>query len=247
MKIAAALATLTALFATSAMAADMAVKAPPPAPLPAATWTGCYAGGNIGAGWQRNDPVDPTDPVDLGTTVAGFIGGGQVGCDYQWSSNLVVGIQGMFDGSDVAGSHILPFAYSGDSSEKMTFRTDWIGTLTGRLGYTVLPQALLYFKAGAAWTHTKYTDEDPSGVLLPPYVGQVSAIREGWIVGAGLEYAFRPNWSAFLEYDFIGLGSPYLAFNYNCGAACGFSNPYFYKETQNLQSVLLGVNYRFGR
>jgi outer membrane immunogenic protein len=38
-------------FSSAALAADMAVKAPPPAPAPVYTWTGFYAGLNVGYGW----------------------------------------------------------------------------------------------------------------------------------------------------------------------------------------------------
>jgi outer membrane immunogenic protein len=50
-------AALIAMFAGSAMAADMPVKAPvlkaPPPPPVVYNWTGCYIGGNVGGGWAR--------------------------------------------------------------------------------------------------------------------------------------------------------------------------------------------------
>src|ERR1019366_7687516 len=80
-----------------AFAADipvrMPVKAPAAAPAPAFSWSGCYLGGHVGAGWGRKDISEPKEQffqffatanspisVDTGT---GFVGGGQVGCDYQ--------------------------------------------------------------------------------------------------------------------------------------------------------------------
>ena len=76
----------------------MPTKAPVAAPI-RPVWTGCYVGGNIGYGRARHtyglDPVNPfiTAPDQ---TVAGVVGGGQLGCDYQFDP-FVVGIQGMFD------------------------------------------------------------------------------------------------------------------------------------------------------
>ena len=239
-----------ALIGTSALAADL-----PPTPMykaPAATpiysWTGCYIGANAGYGWQRNSPSDPLTPgLSVGSdTGTGFVGGGQFGCDYQLSDRWVVGLQGMFDGAAVNGSHMVPVAYAGDAAEQMTFKSNWLATVTGRIGYAVLPQTLLYLKGGAAWVHTNYTDVDPSGVTYVPFAGQASATLNGWTAGVGAEYAFRPNWSVLLEYDYIGLGTHSAAFTYNCGTGCGFGNPYLYRETHNFQMVLVGLNYRFG-
>jgi outer membrane immunogenic protein len=217
---------------------------------PGYTWTGCYIGGNIGYGWQKatSTDVEPgtPPPLDAGSDAGtGVVGGGQVGCDYQFATNWVVGIQGMFDWAGVAGSHIVPFSYGGDNTETFTTKTDWVGTLTARIGYIVIPQALLYFKGGAAWVKSKYSDTDPSGTIYVPYSGQASAIRTGWTIGGGVEYLLKPDWSVFVEYNYIDLGDKSLGFAYDCGAGCGFNNPYHYSEKQNLQTILIGLNYRF--
>jgi outer membrane immunogenic protein len=107
--------------AAVASAADMRVKAPAykaPPPIAGYNWTGCYIGGNVGYGWQRTTSTDvepnAPPPFDAGTgTGTGIVGGGQVGCDYQFASSWVFGIQGMFDGAGVDGSHIVPFSYAG--------------------------------------------------------------------------------------------------------------------------------------
>jgi outer membrane immunogenic protein len=238
----------------AASAADLPrpyTKAPPMVPV-VSSWTGCYVGGNIGGGWQRTGATD-VDPANAGAfsdagrdTGNGVVGGGQVGCDYQFASNWVVGVQGMFDGSGVKGSHSAPFAYAGDNTEFFSARTDWFGTLTARIGYAVMPQALLYLKGGVAWVHTNYSDDDSSGTVFVPYAGQVSSTRTGWTIGGGGEYLLSRNWSLFAEYNYIGLGSKTLAYTYSCGAGCGFDDPYFFSEKQNLQTVIVGLNYRFG-
>ncbi|HEY1979845.1 MAG TPA: outer membrane beta-barrel protein [Xanthobacteraceae bacterium] len=238
-----------AICGTPANAADMPIKARPLPTAPVSSWTGCYAGGNIGAGWQRTstrdaEPLTPP-PLDTGAdTGTGVVGGGQIGCDAQVAPNWVVGIQGMFDGADINGSHVAPFAYALDTTERFSAKADWLATLTGRIGYAVLPQALLYIKGGAAWVRDHYSDVDPTPAV--PYVGVANATRTGWTLGGGSEYLLGRNWSVFAEYDYIGLGSDTLPFTYNCGAGCGFNNPYHYSEKQNLQTVLVGLNYRIG-
>ena len=244
----------TAVLAVPALAADLPARTYTKAPIamaPVATWTGCYVGGNIGGGWQKTSATDvgpdiPTATADAGTdTGTGVVGGGQIGCDYQFASNWVVGVQGMFDGAGVKGSHLASSAYAGDNTETFSTKTNWFATLTGRLGYAITPQALLYAKGGVAFVNENYTDTDPAAV--PPFAGQGSTNRTGWTVGGGGEYKFSPNWSVFAEYNYIGLGTKTSNYSYNCGSGCpGFVNPYPYAEKQNLQTVLVGVNYRWG-
>jgi outer membrane immunogenic protein len=69
--------------------------------------SGCYIGGNIGWGWGRDTVSIP----NLGETTGvpelsgvalpsvtgdtkGVLGGGQVGCNYQFAPNWVIGIEG---------------------------------------------------------------------------------------------------------------------------------------------------------
>jgi outer membrane immunogenic protein len=89
-RLATAIATI-ALVGTSAFAADMAVKAPPPAPAPVYSWTGWYGGGNVGYGWGQNQSVDFSDvpgplvsasvgiPAAVSFNASGALGGFQLG------------------------------------------------------------------------------------------------------------------------------------------------------------------------
>ena len=129
----------------SAFAADMAVKARPVvAPVVVYNWSGCYIGGNVGGGWARTaqdrsaivnvGPLNPTVPYGS-SDGSDFIGGGQIGCDYQFAGNWVIGIQGMYDYARVNSSHFLT-AFPAFRSD---IRTKDIWTVTGRLGYLFTP------------------------------------------------------------------------------------------------------------
>ena len=67
-----------------ASATDLALPArpyykAPPAPL-LFSWTGCYIGGHVGAGWDTKTTW--TDAFDNASySIAGVIGGAQGGCD----------------------------------------------------------------------------------------------------------------------------------------------------------------------
>lgn len=245
------------VFSHAANAADLPRKAPAyaPPPAPVVTWPGCYIGGNVGYGWGKNQVTDfiTVPGFDVGSeTGTGVVGGGQIGCDYQFAgTGFVVGIQGMFDGSGVKGSLRpngagLPLAQNPvgfTANEILEFKTEWFATLTGRIGYSVQPQTLVYLKGGVAWAHNKFSDGDLN--LALPYFGEATATRSGWTIGGGFEYAFLRNWSLFVEYNFIDLGSRHFIVNYVTSNP-GIANPYGYDVKQNLQTVLFGVNYRFG-
>jgi opacity protein-like surface antigen len=89
-----------------AFAADLPPPmAPPPrAPamyvpvVPLYIWTGFYIGGNVGAGWNSTGSITDTFGSTFGTTTnTSFLGGGQVGVNYEFGGGVVVGAEAMFD------------------------------------------------------------------------------------------------------------------------------------------------------
>ncbi len=240
-RLACAAATLAA-FAGAATAADLGRRAPAPyqpapPPPPVFTWTGCYIGGNIGGGWASKSSTDVAGAVtgvvgaDLGShTADGFIGGGQIGCDYQ-AGFWVVGVQGMFEGSNMKGSN-------NDPSGLFVVNTSipWFATVTGRIGFTASPAVLVYAKGGGAWVRDDYTLSSVAGTTL----ATANPTPSGWTVGGGVEWSFAGNWSAFAEYNYLDFGTPGVTFT---PAAAGPTFPINIK--QNINSFMVGLNYRF--
>jgi outer membrane immunogenic protein len=234
---------LALISARPGLAADLPTRMPvkaAPAPVRVFSWTGCYLGGHVGWGWGRKTFTDTPDgflvsdlvgsmsSVDVDTN--GFLGGGQVGCDYQFATNWVVGVEGNFSWADISGSATFPNI----ALDFSTFhaKTDWLASGTGRLGYA-WDRWLVYAKGGAAWAHDKYTVD---------YLGTwaASETRSGWTVGGGLEWAFADNWSAKLEYQFYDFGSKDVTFINAATSGSGVEN-----VKQQIQTVKLGLNYRF--
>ncbi|MGA7098872.1 MAG: hypothetical protein WB019_01225 [Pseudolabrys sp.] len=58
------------------------------------TWT-CYIGGNVGGAFGDASASFPGGEVS--TNGSGFAGGGQIGCDYQFTGGWVVDIRNMYD------------------------------------------------------------------------------------------------------------------------------------------------------
>jgi len=237
----AGMASAALLAVGSAEAADLGVrpsyKAPPPVAAPVQfTWTGCHIGAHIGGGWGTKQWEDQGDDISDNTsyTTNGFLGGGQIGCDYQWGGPIVFGIEGSISGTDLKGTGVQPF-----EPEQATISTkiDWLATLTGRVGFTV-DRALIYAKGGVAWAREKHTvtefSEDGSDAQT------LATTRTGGLFGAGIEYAFLPNWSAKLEYNFMDFGHKSFLFT---ELAEGGASPVSVK--QQLHTITFGVNYRF--
>lgn len=218
------------LAATSSFAADLPArtytKAPAPVYAPVYNWTGFYIGGHIGAAFGGDDGFD-TNIVGLTGTSrdAAFLGGGQIGADYQFSPNWVLGIEGQI--SALTDNERTFTAPTGDFIRD---RSDWLASVTGRLGYTWGP-GMLYVKGGVAF-------RDDSGLGVTAGFAPAATDKEstGWTIGGGLEYMFAPAWSAKVEYQYYDFGTTNVVTNAGLGALS-------YKD--DIHTVKVGVNYHF--
>lgn len=199
-------------FATAASAADMPArnytKAPPM--VAAYNWTGFYLGVNAGYGW-----------VNTGGNPGGFVGGGQIG--YNWQaigSPLVLGLEADLQGADIDQTETI----GGISS---TTRVKAFGTVRGRIGYA-FDRAMIYATGGWAYTRTSLDLSGPGGSISS------SDWSSGWTLGGGLEYAFMGPWSAKLEYLYVDSGDVTLTL-----AGVPVTGKY------DMSVVRAGLNYRF--
>jgi len=154
--------------------------------------------------------------------VNGFLGGGQVGFNYQ-VGQFVFGVEGDFTGTGIKG---------GVNALGATFNNtvNWTSTVTGRAGLA-FDRWLVYGKGGVAWAGDKFSTNRYSA-----FSSEITDTRIGWTVGGGVEYAFAPQWSAKVEYNFMDFGTKSYSF------APGFSTDI----DQKVQEVKVGVNYKFG-
>jgi outer membrane immunogenic protein len=237
------LATSALVIAGPAFAADIPVpaKAPimtaPPIPY---SWTACYVGVHAGYGWGRSDVTDPAPFFGFAngqTTRAntrGFLAGGQLGCDYQFAGNWVVGLEGDFAWADIKGTVNDPFF----AGKNFSSRTGWIATGTGRIGYA-FDRVLLYGKGGGAWAHNRFDMTFFGGA-----VGSATETRFGWTVGGGIEFLLAQNWSAKVEYNHYDFGSRQVTLAGIGFGGAPFTSPQNIRQT--IDTVKVGFNYRFG-
>lgn len=210
-----------------ASAADLPVKAPPQY-VPPFNWTGPYIGGVVGYGWGHDTVVDHEGASD--PSLNGFAGGVAVGWNWQFHPSWVLGVEAELLGTGIDGS--------GACGAITTCNTKipWMVDITGRVGYA-WNQALFYVKGGVVFANSEYN-------RFNPVFGSATAtdLRTGWLVGGGIEYAFLPNWSAKIEYNYMDFGTQSETFIFN-GPPCCFT--VHSDVEQKVQVIKAGVNYRF--
>jgi len=213
-------AALAVILAGPAVAADLPLKSEVPI-VPRFSWTGCYLGGHIGGGTGSKAITDPVQlvqdtlngsPITTGITTVttsptGAVIGGEIGCDYQFASNAVIGIEGTASGTTMRGSANvgLPAGIPGDVA-LVQANNDFLASVTGRIGYA-FDTVLLYGRGGFAVAGDKYTVSGGDFAGLGPFTFQGADNRYGWIVGGGVDWAFTPRWSMNVEYDYYHFGS----------------------------------------
>jgi outer membrane immunogenic protein len=266
-------AAVTILGVATASAADLPARVytkAPPVVSPAYNWTGFYIGANVGALWSRSDvtvsvsdffgPAGVGGPDGIATlnqngshrsTRATFQGGGQVGFNWQ-QGPWVLGVEGSINAINFKRTFdtgILPTPPLSPGLGTYRFadehRSTWLATLGPRLGYAS-DRWLGYITGGAAFARVSF--DTVSG----PFAGcggcSVATVhttnRTGWFAGAGVEYAFAPNWSVKGEYLHADLGN---VSHFDNLAAGGFPQASFVHNAKlTHDSLRFGINYKFG-
>src|SRR5262245_740000 len=197
-------AALLALIASPAVGADLPVR--PAAATVVASWTGFYIGGNFGLSIERNQTNMRTfnnvgtqsSFENFSASPTGVAGGVQAGYNLQVSPRFVLGVEADIQlssqkedaciGSCTANSHHL-----------ISHKLPWFATVRGRAGYSTGP-AIFYLTGG--WVTAKF--ETNALFSAPPtgadVAGSVSATKNGWTAGGGLEAQLFGNWTGKIEY-----------------------------------------------
>jgi outer membrane immunogenic protein len=211
----------TVLLVGPALAADLGKPAPA-----VFSWAGWYIGGNAGYGWGERTDLSISSNLFGNDARAsrgffpnqpspkGFIGGGQIGYDWQ-INNWVLGLVADFQGADIdaaannavgvvhldrAGVVIARATGTTSLSEKL----DFLGTGRARLGWAA-NNWLFYGSGGGAYGNVRSTVSffDTFG---DAFAGSHTEIRGGWAAGGGINYAVTPNWNVGVDYLHYDLG-----------------------------------------
>jgi outer membrane immunogenic protein len=170
-----------------ALAADLPPPmAPPPrAPamyvpvVPLYNWTGFYLGGNLGFGLTGGNFNSPAGTSVSTTTSTSFLGGGQVGVNYEFGGDVVIGAEAMFDWlPNTKNSVNLVTSPGGATLGSATINNRWLTTATGKLGYA-WDRVLLYTKGGGAWVGTNTSSATTAAGVPVGFSGVLPTIRAG--------------------------------------------------------------------
>lgn len=240
---------MSAAMPVAAMAADLPypTKAEVIVAEPMFSWTGFYLGANVGFGGNDFDyPFSVTSdglPVASGSATvdsSGFFGGAQIGYNYQFTNNVVLGVEADFQWSGIEGKAnaglsvpLIPTSASVSAGSEV----EWFGTIRARLGYA-FDHLLVYGTGGAAYGKVKHS----IGVTAPGLLFSESAddTNWGWTAGGGFEYAINNNWTLKTEYLYVDLGEN--------TAIAGFLAPGVYGALDaktTFHTVKAGLNYKF--
>lgn len=187
------------------------------------SWTGFYIGGHFGGAWERQGSSFVSDPsgifpipvpVAADLKSSSFLGGAQLGYNYQFARNLVAGVE--IDGTwtRLSAANITNFpafeALPGTVLQS-ALNVDWLASVRGRLGYAWNSNLLAYVTGGYAWGGFDFnanvicpvtTCAQPFGLATP---GGGISVDGAWVWGGGAEW--RPtgrNWSFGVQYLYYG-------------------------------------------
>jgi outer membrane immunogenic protein len=150
------------------------------------------------------------------------------------AGNFVFGLEGALAAANFDGRFTSPYL---PPSGAWTPNMNWLGSVTGRVGYS-FGQWMPYVKGG-------FAAADVASPLQGAPIGAFSQGTDvgGWTAGIGVEYQFAPKWSLGVEYLYTDLGGG------GAGASGGApitGSPEVYSTALKSQSLLGRLNFKPG-
>jgi outer membrane immunogenic protein len=220
-----------------------------PPPPPGCDWTGFYIGLHAGGQFGHSEDVDHDYNVGFanvppnkpwGYSESGFVGGGQVGYNWQWrwlvlGTEIDAGYMNL-DGSGIEpGSPVEVGAPNGDTRGRSD--SDFYTTFRGRLGLA-LNCWLIYATGGAIGVNYETrVDDNTEPVLLH---ASKTEFDWGYTVGGGIERKIGRHWSVKAEYLYFNLDDQSFS-----GTDSLFGNRFDFRGETEGHIVRGGLNYKF--
>lgn len=199
-------AAMVAALGSQALAADMAVKAPPAPPVTSPFWSGFYLGGYGGGVWESTNTTFNGGTQSVSSNPSGGVFGGLIGVNHQIDA-WVFGVEG--DGGINTARQTINFLSLGTGlPESQQLKSNYDARIRARGGYA-FGQFMLFVAGGVTFS-------DESMTLTHTTTGQPPfAIRNeltGWNAGLGIDYAFTRNWIGRIEYIHDDFGKTTFGF-----------------------------------
>jgi outer membrane immunogenic protein len=233
-------------FASVGSAADLPVKAAPPAP-PAAMavydWSGFYIGGDAGRQWSRIDLSETflgvAGPLTYNPHHDSFALGAFGGVQRQFGQ-FVLGIEGgymaAFNDASLGATPSLSIFFPGGTGTAQA-KLKYLWSVGGRVGWAV-NQWMPYLTGGYANGTFEFDGQDAVGTE------QAKTSTGGGYIGGGIDWAFTKNWIIGAEFRHYGFGTKSVT-----AAAISSSGIVRFTETVNFaprtETIMARVSYKF--
>lgn len=183
---------------TALMAGEMGVAVDP-----GKVWSGFYGGGNIGGIFNRASinskhvalsNIEGVCSNNVG--FSSFFAGAQAGVVHQFDSKVVLGVEGDFTYNvSQNGTSQCDCEFDNSIYDQLYLKNRNQGSIRGRVGYAMNHNLLPFFTAGGSFANLglRYSNEASDSYTA-------SQIQPGWVIGAGLEWAYSEKWSVRMEY-----------------------------------------------
>jgi len=230
---------VAACFAQAASALDLNTITPAPVkPQQKPDWAGFYFRNNA----SGSDPWTVLTPSTgfAAPTIGAQPSSENFGYNFQ-SGNIVFGLEGSFAAANFDGKFTAPYLPA-TMAGGWTPNMNWLGTVTGKVGYSV-GQWLPYVKGG-------FAAADVGSPLQG--AGQIGSFTQsttaaGWTAGLGFEYQLSSKWSLGLEYLYTDLSAgAATSAPGSLGGAAMSGSPEMYSTALKSQSLLGRLNYKAG-
>lgn len=211
-------------------------------------WNGAYIGGNLGRGSAELDGSasvsgGPGTALSHSLDPSGPFAGIQGGFNHR-IGNFFVGLEADLQTADISGSTKIssgPLTYAASAS------LDWFATARVRAGFATNAM-LVYVTGGVAFGGMDYDATIKTG---NGSVHLSDDMRVGYVLGAGVEFALRSNWSLKLEYQYLNFGDHSAAgaltsiFNNYCAPPTITTSAVSTNFDADIHTVRVGLNYHF--
>lgn len=205
--------------------------------------------------------VAASTPLGGSLSNVGVLGGGQAGFNWQFGA-FVAGVEADVQGSTLGSYKNLAGAALEPATQALLTTTtslnkslNYLGTVRGRLGYLVTPTLLAFGSGGLAYGGMNFSNAVFISSANPNFTpaalsAQFNDAKIGWAAGGGLEWMFRPDWSAKVEYLYYDLGAQTAAINFaaaptNGAATLLYAAGYRSSVRFNGHAVRAGINYHW--
>lgn len=248
-----------ASLAGNASAADVPIrKSPVMSAVSVSNWSGVYGGLQLGAllttrDWRTLSLGSPAAaPVGLATRgfdQSAFRTGLFIGYNYQFAPTWVAGIEADIGYGFTGKKTTIGLPGSGfpaNTSDRLSAKGGWDGSLRARLGYLITPTVMLYGTGGLAFQQNTYTalcTATATGACTINANVKNSDTYLGWTIGAGLEAMLTNNWLVRAEYRYADFGKETANYIFNPAAAPVESG--LARTSLKTHNINVGLAYKF--